>query len=451
MERREFNPFAYSMTAKAPAARSPSEFLAYDSHSREFWEFVDRVGAYEHHRVERKTHYVAFVDTLKLLQHPRIGCLLVEKLRDVIERRGVVPDIVLVPGWQRAQLLAGRLIRAFGELSPARRVGLITVRSRSGRWLLPRQLRSRIAGKSVLIIDSAVSHGRTLDELGLLALDCGAERVGGAFLLSRLTVSAEEAFRERLGAGFHRLYHLPVRPVLIHGDHPELCPVCQRKAAVTNAARDSRLEAIRNLASWLSQRHRRSGAPAVAPPRPDHLRQGSLFPLCDSAFLESCGSRVASGVTLHSLNAAMTNGMAPLSLPEVRNGRIPARNRIAMLDYLPAGVLDWSRGHLDRELEEILSRAENSGIWRASAGVLAREKHRQWMEHLGDLLERCQELRSQKRPSFWNSMVCNAYLAVHDEPQCKDDLRRSLGELLESHSHTTAAEGLRQMLDAIDV
>ena len=54
------------------------------------------------------------------------------------------------------------------------------------------------------------------------------------------------AFRERLAGGFHRLYHLPIRPVLIHGHKADLCPICQRKAAVSKAAQESRLESLQN-------------------------------------------------------------------------------------------------------------------------------------------------------------------------------------------------------------
>jgi orotate phosphoribosyltransferase len=449
LDRREFNPFSYSMTAKAPTARSPSEFLEYDASAREFWSHVDRVGAYEHHRIERGAHYLAFVDTLKLLQHPGIGPELVRRLRDLVVHGGLVPDVLLVPRLQRAQHLGDQLQIDLGEKAPGGRVGQVLVRRFGGRWPLTPRARSRLRGRSVLVVDSAVGHGRTLDELSLLALENGARTVGGAFILSRLTESAEEAFRARLSGGFCRLYHLPVRPVLIHGHKREFCPVCQRKQAVSSAADESRLEAIRQLALSLSQKPRRCSAIQERDLVTGRTRQRCLFPEPDSSFLEGCRSQVASGVTLHSLHASMNNGMAPLALPEIENVRIPARNRVAMLENLPTGVLEWSKGYLDRDLEGFLARVIHQGLWRAGAGVFAREHHRQWIAYLGDLLERSKELRCETKPTFWNSMVCNAYLAVQDDPSSRGEMRQHLEALLIAHEGTPAAIGLGQILEAI--
>jgi orotate phosphoribosyltransferase len=447
LERREFNPFANCMTAKAPTARSPSQFLDYAPDAREFWEYVDAVGAYEHHRIERGTHYVAFVDTLKLLEHAEIGPRLVRKLHDLLLDRSGPPEVLLAPNLQRAKTLAGRLADTLAAQQPRRRVPLVTARTRDGHWYLSRPARSRLYGKSVLIVDSAAGHGRTLDELSLLARACGAARVGGAVLLSRLTESAEESFRARLSGGFHRLYHLPVRPVLISCDDRDVCPVCQRKAAVTRAAQDSRLEAIKQLAAWLSQRGQKgSRGDAEGPSTP--ARQPTLFP-AETSFLSTCSSQVASGVTLHSLHAAMTNGMAPLALPEVSDSQIPRRNRLAMLENLPVGVVEWSRGVLDRQLQDLLAREATSSLWRASACVLARERHVEWVKHLGGFLERCTELGSGPRPLFWNNLVCGAYIASHGDAQAQGELRQWVEEILQTHTGDHAAAGLRQMLEAI--
>jgi orotate phosphoribosyltransferase len=449
LERREFNPFANCMTAKAPTARSPSQFLDYAPEAKEFWEYVDAVDAYEHHRIERGTHYVAFVDTLKLLEHPEIGPRLVRKLCDLLLEHSAPPEALLAPNLQRAKLLAGRLADILAAQGPPRRIPLVIARSRDGRWYLSRPARSRLYGKSVLMVDSAAGHGRTLDELSLVARACGAARVGGAVLLSRLTESAEESFRARLSGGFHRLYHLPVRPVLISCDDRDVCPVCQRKAAVTRAAQESRLEAIKQLAAWLSQRGGRQGSRGDAGAFPTPARQPTLFP-AETSFLARCSSQVASGVTLHSLHAAMTNGMAPLALPEVSDPQIPRRNRLAMLENLPVGVVEWSWGILDRQLQDLLAREATSSLWRASACVLARERHIEWVEHLAGFLERCTDLGSGPRPLFWNNLVCSAYIASHGDAQAQGELRRRVEEILRTRAGDHAAGGLRQMLEAIN-
>lgn len=448
LERREFNPFANCMTAKAPTARSPSQFLDYAPEAREFWEYVDAVDAYEHHRIERGTHYVAFVDTLKLLQNAEIGPRLVRKLCDLLLERSAPPEVILAPNLHRAKLLASRLADILAAQAPRRRIPLVTALSRDGHWELSRPSRARLLGKSILIVDTAAGHGRTLDELNLLARACGAARVGGAGLLSRLTESAEESFRARLSGGFHRLYHLPVRPVLISCNDRDVCPVCQRRAAVTRAAQESRLEAIKQLAAWLSQRGGRQGSRGDTEGSTTPACQPMLFP-AETSFLARCSSQVASGVTLHSLHAAMTNGMAPLALPEMSDPQIPRRNRLAMLENLPVGVVEWSCGVLDRQLQDLLAREVTSSLWRASACVLAREHHVEWVEHLAGFLERCTELGSGPRPLFWNNLVCSAYIISHGDAQAQSELRRRVEEILRTRVGDHAAAGLRQMLEAI--
>jgi orotate phosphoribosyltransferase len=448
LERREFNTFSHCMTAKAPTARSPSQFLEYDSDAKDFWEQVNTVGAYEHHRIERRAHYVAFVDTLKMLMHVDIGARIVRKLCDRILERESSPQVLLIPNRKRAKALAARLSDVLSGESPRRRIPIVTARSQDGQWQLSREGRRRLHGKLVLIADSAAGHGRTLDELSLLAQSYGAAGVGGAVVLSRLTESAEDSFRARFGRGFYRLYHLPVRPILIYGDDRDVCPVCQRKAAVTMAAQESRMEAIKQLAAWLSQRPRSRDRRGGGTCRTAAVREPTLFP-AETSFFATCSSQVASGVTLHSLHAAMTNGMAPLALPELSDREIPKRNRLAILENLPIGVVEWSRGVLDRQLQELLARENASSLWRASACVLAREGQVDWIEHLAGFLKRCAELGSGPKPLFWNNLVCSAYVASHGDESAQHEIRRCVEGILQSHTNEHAAAGLRQILDAI--
>jgi adenine/guanine phosphoribosyltransferase-like PRPP-binding protein len=446
LERREFNPFSYTMTARTSAARSPSQFLEYDARAREFWQAVDLAEAYEHHHIERDVHYTAFVDTLKLLQHRETGPRIVESLVDLIMEQGRCPGVILTTSTGRAAILARSLVAALsaGRRSP---IPVLTARTRNDHWHLPPKAASALLGKHVLIVDTAVGHGCTLDGLHSIARANGASSTAGAFILSRLSESAEDAFRARLEGGFHRLYHLPIRPVLIRGHQPGLCPVCNRKTAVSTAAKETRLEAIRQLAAWLTRR------PVISPRTGEEATrvfQPALFPV-EADFLTTCSSKVASGVTLHSLHAGMNNGMAPLALPEAGEHRIPAKNRVAMVEHLPPGVLAWSRGHLDRDLRAILSNADHTALWNASAGVLARERHTEWVEELGGLLERCAALRLGPRPLFWNTLVCHAYLSSHSAPEEAAALRTRLVTLIGVQQSAHAARGLQQMLEAVDL
>jgi hypothetical protein len=125
---------------------------------------------------------------------------------------------------------------------------------------------------------------------------------------------------------------------------------------------------------------------------------------------------VAGGVTLHSLHAAMRNGMAPLALPEIRDKTIPAKNRIAMVESLPMGAVEWSRGFLKQDLLHFLAAGRRASLWRASVEVLARESGAEWISHLRDILQRAKPLRHSPMPTFRNSLACDAYFAIHRNP-----------------------------------
>src|SRR5207245_8844487 len=57
----EFNPLASHMTLRKKAARSPVQFLSENRQAAEFWQMVERTGAYEGHHRSGRSHYVAFV------------------------------------------------------------------------------------------------------------------------------------------------------------------------------------------------------------------------------------------------------------------------------------------------------------------------------------------------------------------------------------------------------
>ena len=447
LEPRAFNPFASCMTARAPGARSPSEFLAYDPNALAFWEKVNEADAYEYHRVEGDSHYTAFVDTAKLLKHPVVGPAVVEQLRDLLAEHHIAPGVIVAPNRNRAKMLAHALATAFAADRDA--VPVLIASRREGRWRLAPGDEARLTSRSVLLVDSAAGHGKTLDLLSLLASRAHARSVSAAVLLSRLTDGCERAFSARLDGGFCSLFRLPIRPVVIHGTSRELCPVCQRRAAVHNAALDSRLEAIRRLDAWLSRGRRpapRSDQPTEVPPR---VEQPTLFPPESPSFLETCSRKVASGVALHSLYAAMTNGMAAMKLPELTNEAIPHENRAAMLEHLPPGVVEWSRGALEQDLERCLATVKNRSVWRATADVLARERQAGWVYYLDTFLTRA--VRQNKAPTqtFWNSMVCNAYLVAHRDPDLGREMREQLQRLRRAYGEATIVEGLEQMLEAV--
>src|SRR5438552_3117607 len=111
----EFNPIACRMTKKKMRPRSPSEFLAEDPSARELWDLVDAAGAYEHHRVIGRNHYVGFIDTVRLLTHTATAPVIREKACARIAERAGVPETIVVPGRARAVLFGKQLIAEFAN------------------------------------------------------------------------------------------------------------------------------------------------------------------------------------------------------------------------------------------------------------------------------------------------------------------------------------------------
>ena len=455
-ETRYFNPLSNCMTIKRNTGRSPTEFYNSDVEVKEFWNMLeqlfqesDDIGRfYRRHKVIGKTHYCEFIDTLELLRHDRVGRLLVERVRDKLAENQFLPHVILCTDRLRGKTFACALLAAF-ELSRKEKPLVVTATKSNSGWLVDHNAGKQMRGRCVLIVDAAVGHGKTVDQLSLLAIECGARSVAIAVILSRLSENCEIALNERLDGGFYRLYNLPIRPVVIHGVTKELCPVCQRQAAIESAATETRSEAIRNLAAASSRvPFKQLSDDAKRDVRIE--RQLCLFESSSRTFLSSCHAAVARGVTLHSLYAAKNNGMAPLALPELVDKDVPSKNKRAMVKDLPRGALEWSGEALESGLEECLASDDtSSGVWSASAFVLATERRRNWLRNLGDLIERSPDMRDKPQVTFWNTVECGTYLVARDDPQYSDEIASQLRSLADRYVGTAAAVGLKRVLETL--
>lgn len=441
-ERKVFNPVAGYMTTKASKARSPSQFLDQDREARELWNLVNEVDAYEHHRREGATHYIGFVDTRKLLEAP-VGRQLCQRLLDILSDAGETPTVFLVPRRSRASLLAKKLSEAMEDvLKPRPRVIYAARRWRTGRWVVADEDVAALRNNKVLIVDTAVGHGRTIDQLATVAMQCKARSIGAAVLLSRLSPPCEETFRNRFDGRFYRLFNLPIRPVAIRGGRVDLCPVCRRKEALRRFVEEADVSSLDGwVESLLKTRH---GAPQDAP----HSQQVQLS-LFDRGLLVGCRAAIASGIALHALSAATTNGIAPLTLPELLDNSIPWRARATMVENLPPGILAWSGSTLMADLTAVLSQADCPAVWRAAANLLTREGDNSWLDHLEPLLNRLHAEKRRTSPSFWNHMTCNAYLLSANDDHYRSILRDRIQELLTAQSDAVARDGLLQMQEVL--
>lgn len=453
--RMHFNSLASAMTIKK-TAREPSRFVREDNDAIAVWEFIDRVvnetkgtgvQYYKRHHIDpsTNTHYTQFVDTGRLLAHPRFGDELMERVRDKLAEQSVVPEILIVPSRKRARLFADKLVGSFDFSSNNTLTVVVAEKDQRGFWHFPSGARESIRGKRTLIVDTAVGSGKTADLFGMAAAQFGATKIGVCTILSRLPESAELAFSERFSGGFFRLFNLPIRPVVIRGASKQECPYCYRIETLKRAAEMSGSAAIQQL-SILRKRFVASKDPGDIPDK-----QLALFSdaKTDDIF-KTCTPTVAGGITLHSLYAAQNNGMATLILPEVRDDRIPARNREAMLQDLPIGALQWSHGDLDNDILESLETVDLPSLWGAGAVALSSERYSNWFFCLKSVVERSMRLKKCDNDTFWQRIAYSAYMTSSDLPESEvNAMTSSVKELIKTHSGSPAANGLQKVLESI--
>ena len=375
LERRVFNPVSYRMTTKKDAGRSPVSLFNTDPDFSELWTAIYRAGAYQRHRVDGQVHYNGFIDTEKLLEHPITGQQLVSAIgRRILNDTRDGPDVLIVPRRHRGRLFGTRL-REFIYSESGTIPELIVIGIRRGRAVMTETTARTLYGRSVLVCDSATSHGGTLDTLCYKAKRLGASRVGAAVLVSRLKESCEEAFKNRLNGRFWKLYDFPLPSFWVEGKNRDACPFCALRADIDHLAHRLDLPALTGLLSPLLKR-------AASDQRVGHLRPRPEPRTADD-LLQRCERRIAGGLTLHTLLTAMNDGMAPLELPEVSAPWLPANKRAAMLESLPAGAIKWSGHSFERSFTNCLSQETSHQVWLAAANLFAREGRGEWLGSSG--------------------------------------------------------------------
>jgi hypothetical protein len=249
---------------------------------------------------------------------------------------------------------------------------LLEATGRVGRYRIDESVARQLAGRSVLFVDVAIGHGDVLDEITLLAEEASAERVGAAVILSRLGESLEQALAQRLNGGFARLFSFAIPP------REGQCPTCQAREVAATISLRLPAGSAKRLAEHLAERSRRGQPSSVAKTTRLRPSQLALFPARDRILALCRRSREASGATLNALYTAMGDGMAPLSLPELFDHAIPPKHKIAILEHLPKGVLEWKGQTLVDQLHRVLLEPDKS-LAAAAVRLLAREGDTGWL------------------------------------------------------------------------
>jgi adenine/guanine phosphoribosyltransferase-like PRPP-binding protein len=383
----EFNPVSCCMTRRRPSPRSPSEFLNEYPESSEFWEVIELAKACQHHHVEGNTHHLAFVDVARMLAHTTISSPIVSALVNELGTACPAADVFLVPKRKRAQMLARLVDRELRRTG--RHLDIVIARQASDGWSIDLADVPKLRLRNVVIIDSAVGRGATLDNLFLLCRRSGARTIGMVTLVSRLSEAHESALRMLMGGRFIARYRFPMRPFAVYRT-PDVCPVCAKRQEVIDEASDTQSSSLMNLARRLQQPKGRTVGTATK-----QSVQLSFPEMPDRPLLERCSRSVAAAITLNALHASRNNGMAPLKLPEVCDLRIPAKNRTAMIESLPSGISKWSGVELIENLAACLGDQEIDALWAAAASVLARET--------GEELGRLFKMKLTSAPHLWST------------------------------------------------
>jgi orotate phosphoribosyltransferase len=450
LERREFNPVASCMTSKKREPRSPNEFLDENREAADFWKQVDMARAYEHHRLEGHTHYISFIDTVRLLTHETIGPTIASKLIARIPKLIGAPDVLLFPAKARSRLLAGMLLRGIkrnGRLWPP---SLVAARQVEGRFRLRPEDRQTLKDARVLLVDTGLSSGSTLEELHSLATRAGASLVAAVVIVSRVSENQEAAIANCFEGRFWRLYQLPIRPLSIPDALRHLCPVCSRRAEISEAASQSRFEPIVALSREICSRRSHRPSVTAAAKRPmNRDRQLDLVAQTEVPLLERCRRSTASGVILHSLYAARNDGMAPLRLPEICDNKIPAANRSAMLEYLGSSAWKWSRDSLLPDAKRLLDERDPDEIWAACAGLLNRGACHYWIEALQRRLEVSEFARHQQSKAIWNRLAFEVYWLLKKEPSSLSELSQRFEAMHRACLKTPVEAGIAPILEII--
>jgi hypothetical protein len=179
-------------------------------------------------------------------------------------------------------------------------------------------------------------------------------------------------------------------------------------------------------------------------------RQLRLAAQAEVPLLEHCRRTTASGVTLHSLHAAMNNGMAPLKLPEICDDRIPATNRSAMLEYLSSNAWKWSSDSLLPDAKRLLDERDPDEIWAACVGLLNRGSCRYWIEALQRRLTVSDFARQQQSKAIWNRLAFEVYSLLKNEPSSVSELRQRFEAMHRTCLQTPAEAGIAPILEIIE-
>jgi len=294
----------------------------------------------------------------------------------------------------------------------------------------------------VLVADAAAGHGGTLDELALLS-SASARSIAGAVVLSRLSEACEETLNHRLSGGFTRLYSMPVRPFTVHDEKSTTCPFCLRRQDLDKAVGELPAGPLKELAKKLADRTRHSRRIEKAS---GGERQLALLPL--SPFV-TFRPGVGSGIALHALYAAMGDGMAPLSLPEISSQDISAAQRAALVADLPPAALRSNGSPLEKEFCEFLRKGTDKKVWMAVFQAMSRAGSTAWVDPLRDAMANAKRCGDWMDHDFWLRIMLSVYGMTRGKPEVSEELRRPLEDLVQTgESEGPAREALRAVLDA---
>jgi hypothetical protein len=132
--------------------------------------------------------------------------------------------------------------------------------------------------------------------------------------------------------------------------------------------------------------------------------------------------------------------MAPLSVAEVFDERIPLNNRIGLIETLPTGILERTEAVVRQELERYLRAGNEARLWIGVADIFVREGRSEWVDGLAHALRRHAEWFADEK--FWARLNAVS-LQARRSPQPETQTR--LEALAREFATTPIAGKLREL------
>jgi len=156
---------------------------------------------------------------------------------------------------------------------------------------------------------------------------------------------------------------------------------------------------------------------------------------------------IISGVAAHAAYAAMGDGMAPFSLRELIDPDVPSKNKRALLEGLPKGIVNSGGLTVQSQLLDALRATTDAQVWAAIASTLARDGFADWIDCLEEAVTADQAWLDER---FWRRIGLNVHQLVQQGWDAKQQATVRLQQLRARLQNRSAASEVSDILRTVE-